>query len=171
VQCVCAGENCYQLGLVVRMDSVSTGNYDGRAVNWAHPMNNSTHLPPKSPHGSYSMFSSASLFESGGGLNLPPTQSIRGHGEHRRSPSAGYIPPTQGQATWLSDRLGSPDVVLKKCSHRRSSSDSVAFVDTSYQYMNYLENVTEEEEFVLHEPPLPTYRPAHRRGMSADHGR
>ncbi|KAG0562323.1 hypothetical protein KC19_9G137000 [Ceratodon purpureus] len=151
------------------MDSVSSGNYDGRAVNWAHPMNNSTHLPPKSPHGSYSMFSSTSLFESGGGLNLPPTQPVRGHGEHRRSPSAGYIP-QQGQATWLSDRLGSPDVVLKRCSHRRSSSDSVAFVDNSYQYMNYLENVTEEEEFVLQEPPLPVYRPAHRRGVSADHG-
>lgn len=145
--------------------------YETRSVNWSHPMNNSSHLPPKSPHGAYSMFSSTSLFEtpSVGGLNLPPPPS-----HHRRSPSAGYIPPQAGgpQQAWLSDRLGSPDVVLKKCSHRRSSSDSVAFVDNSYQYMNYLENVTEEDEFVVtQEPAIPAYRPAHRRGISADHGR
>uniref|UniRef100_A0A7I4FCN6 BZIP domain-containing protein n=1 Tax=Physcomitrium patens TaxID=3218 RepID=A0A7I4FCN6_PHYPA len=150
-----------------RMDNVSTGKYGDRSVNWAHPMNNSTHLPPKSPHGGYSMFSSSSLFENNGGLNFPPCQPIRG-GEHRRSPSAGYVP--QGQPTWQSVRLASSDgIVVKKCSHRRSSSDSVAFVDNSYQCMNYLEHVTEEDEFVFQEPPISAYRPAHRKGLSADY--
>lgn len=148
------------------MDSVSTGAYDVQSVNWAYPMKNPTHLPPKSPHG-YSMFSSSSVFENSGVFSLPQSQPSRG-GEHRRSPSAGYIP--QGQPTWNLDRFGSPDgvVVLKKCSHRRSSSDSVAFVDNSYHYMNNLENVTEEDEFVLQEPSLPVYRTNNRKGLKAN---
>lgn len=162
------------------MEGVS--KYETRSVNWSHPMNNSTHLPPKSPHGVYSMFSSASLFESSGALNTPG-------GQHRRSPSAGYVQQHQQQSSWLSDRLQSPDIVLKKCSHRRSSSDSVAFVDTSSQYMNYLENVTEEEEHelmnynhcsgnnnhhnyvVVESTGWSRVGGGHRRGVSADHGR
>lgn len=146
------------------MESVSYDGSRSGGVNWSHPMNNSSHLPPKSPGAaSYSMFSSStSLFDS----------SVVPQG-HRRTPSAGYVAAAPGQVGggWLSGG-GSLDVVLKKCSHRRSSSDSVAFVDTSYQYMNYLENVTEEEEFVLPEvPSFPAaFRPAHRRGLSADHG-
>lgn len=157
---------CVCVAGIVAMESVSYDGSRSGGVNWSHPMNNSSHLPPKSPGAaSYSMFSSStSLFDS----------SVVVPQGHRRTPSAGYVAAAPGQQQvggWLSG--GSPDVVLKKCSHRRSSSDSVAFVDTSYQYMNYLENVTEEEEFVLPEvPSFPAaFRPAHRRGLSADHGR
>lgn len=161
------------------MDSVSLGKGEGRAVNWSYPMNNSTHLPPKSP-GAYSMFgsssstSSASLFNSSGGFNLYSSYPVRGgsSGTHKRTPSAGYLPHVQPR--WLEEIRELPDgevnVVSKKSSHRRSSSDSVTFVDTPHHdCTNFVENVMkEEDEFVvLQEPPVPTYRPTHRRGLSA----
>lgn len=154
------------------MDSLSLGKGDGRAVNWSHPMNNSTQLPPKSP-GAYSMFgSTASLFECSGGFNLHSSLPVRGGGgvgNHKRTPSAGYFPTVQ--PTRLEEILESPDgdIMLKKGSHRRSSSDSVAFLDTPYDFSHFVENVTEEDEFVVREPPPPISRPHHhRRGVSAD---
>jgi hypothetical protein len=146
------------------MDSISLGKGDGRQVNWSHPMNNSSHLPPKSP-GGYSMFGSgSSLFESDLLSGLP----LRGSNHHKRTPSAGYLP--NSQPTWLEEILESPDgeVVVKKGSHRRSSSDSVAFLDAPQDFTHFVENVTEEEEFILREPPPPIARPNHRRGVSAD---
>ncbi|KAG0576672.1 hypothetical protein KC19_5G098300 [Ceratodon purpureus] len=137
---------------------------DGK-VNWSHPMNNSSQLPPKSP-GAYSMFGSgSSLFETDLLSSLP----IRGGGHHKRTPSVGYLPNVQ--PTWLEEILESPDgeVVVKKGSHRRSSSDSVAFLDSPHDFTHFVENVTEEDEFILREPPPPIARPPHhRRGVSAD---
>nr|PNR51561.1 hypothetical protein PHYPA_010748 [Physcomitrium patens] len=146
------------------MDSICAAEHHGQSVNWAHPTSNSTHPPHISPHG-FSMFSSSSFLETDGGFRIPLSLPIQG-GAHRRSP-AGHIP--QVSSAWLSDRLSSPDgeVVLKKCSHRRSASDSVAFVDSSYQFMSYLENVTEEDEFIRQETALSTCMPNHRRGLSA----
>ncbi|XP_024378643.1 uncharacterized protein [Physcomitrium patens] len=146
------------------MDGTSSGKGDGRQVNWSHPMSSSSHLPPKSP-GGYSMFGSgSSLFES----DLLATLPLRGGGHHKRTPSAGYLPNVA--PTWLEEILESPDgeVVVRKGSHRRSSSDSVAFLDTPQDFANFVENVT-EEEFILREPPPPIARPNHRRGLSADY--
>lgn len=150
------------------MDSICAAEHHGQSVNWAHPTSNSTHPPHISPHG-FSMFSSSSFLETDGGFRIPLSLPIQG-GAHRRSP-AGHIP--QVSSAWLSDRLSSPDgeVVLKKCSHRRSASDSVAFVDSSYQFMSYLENVTEEDEFIRQETALSTCMPNHRRGLSAGNDR
>ena len=93
-------------------------------------------------------------------------------GTHKRTPSAGYLPLVQPR--WLEEIRELPDgeanVVSKKSFHRRSSSDSVTFVDTPHHdCTNFVENVMEEEEelVVLQEPPVPTYRPTHRRGLSA----
>jgi hypothetical protein len=114
------------------------------------------------------------LFNSSGGFNLYSSYPVRGgsSGTHKRTPSAGYLPHVQPR--WLEEIRELPDgevnVVSKKCSHRRSSSDSVTFVDTPHHdCTNFVENVMkEEDEFVvLQEPPVPTYRPTHRRGLSA----
>lgn len=133
-------------------------------MNWSHPMSSSSQLPPKSP-GAYSMFGSgSSLFESDLLASLP----LRGGSHHKRTPSAGYLPNVV--PLWLEDILESPDgeVVVRKGSHRRSSSDSVAFLDSPQDLTNFVANVTEEEEFVLRDPPPPIARPSHRRGVSAD---
>lgn len=151
------------------MDSLSLGKGDGRPVNWSHPMNNSTHLPPKSP--GYSMFGSgSSIFENSGGFNLHSSLPLRG-GLHKRTPSAGYLSPSQ--PSWLEEILESPDVdvVVKKGSHRRSSSDSVAFLDTPHDFVNFADFVTEHDEYVVQEAPPTLSRPNHRRGVSADYGR
>ena len=108
--------------------------------------------------------SGSSLFESDLLSGLP----LRGSNHHKRTPSAGYLP--NSQPTWLEEILESPDgeVVVKKGSHRRSSSDSVAFLDAPQDFTHFVDNVTEEEEFILREPPPPIARPNHRRGVSAD---
>lgn len=150
--------------LSFKMDNMSLGKGDGRKVNWSHPMSNSSHLPPKSP-GAYSMFGSgSSLFESDLLSGLP----IRGGSHHKRTTSVGYLPNVQ--PTWLEEILESPDgeIVVKKGSHRRSSSDSVAFLDTPHGFTQFVDHVTEEDEFILREPPPPISRPTHRRGVSAD---
>lgn len=108
--------------------------------------------------------SGSSLFESDLLSGLP----LRGGSHHKRTPSVGYLPNVQ--PTWLEEILESPDgeVVVRKGSHRRSSSDSVAFLDPPHDFTHFVENVTEDEEFILREPPAPIFRPTHRRGVSAD---
>ncbi|CAK9862052.1 unnamed protein product [Sphagnum jensenii] len=94
-------------------------------------MNNSTHLPPKSP--GYSMFEGSSLFQGGSIFSEHVSFPIRGGG-HKRTPSAGYLP--QVQPSWLEEILESADgdvATVKKGSHRRSSSDSAAFSESPYQ--------------------------------------
>jgi hypothetical protein len=154
------GQLCGFAGFI----SGKTTTMDGK-VNWSHPMSNSSQLPPKSP-GAYSMFGAgSSLFESDLLSSLP----IRGGGHHKRTPSVGYLPNVQ--PTWLEEILESPDgeVVVKKGSHRRSSSDSVAFLDSPHDFNHFVENVTEEDEYIVREPPPPIARSTHhRRGVSAD---
>jgi hypothetical protein len=108
--------------------------------------------------------SSSSLFESDLLSGLPSRSGT----QHKRTTSVGYLPNVQPQ--WLEEILESPDgeIVVKKGSHRRSSSDSVAFLDAPHGFTQFVDNVTEEEEYILREPPPPIMRPTHRRGVSAD---
>lgn len=114
---------------------------DGRAVNWSFPMN-PTHLPPKSP--TFPGFGT-SLFESSslpfvGRSNYPS----RGPG-HKRTPSTGFLP--QVQPSWLDDVIDPQDLPVKRGGHRRSSSDSMAFLDSPRSYSLKDDHIAEEDEF------------------------
>ncbi|CAK9259638.1 unnamed protein product [Sphagnum jensenii] len=114
-------------------------------------MNNSTHLPPKSP--GYSMFEGSSLFQGGSIFSEHVSFPIRGGG-HKRTPSAGYLP--QVQPSWLEEILESADgdvATVKKGSHRRSSSDSAAFSESPYQLDSIVNQFTAEEEYYAQEAP------------------
>ncbi len=133
------------------MDSPSSGQGQGQVVNWYHPMNNSTHLPPKSP--GYSMFEGSSLFQGGSIFSERVSFPIRGGG-HKRTPSAGYLP--QVQPSSLEEILESADgdvATVKKGSHRRSSSDSAAFSESPYQLDSIVNPFTAEEEYYAQEAP------------------
>ncbi|KAH9546129.1 hypothetical protein CY35_12G079600 [Sphagnum magellanicum] len=133
------------------MDSPSSGQGQGQVVNWYHPMNNSTHLPPKSP--GYSMFEGSSLFQGGSIFSERVSFPIRGGG-HKRTPSAGYLP--QVQPSWLEEILESADgdvATVKMASHRRSSSDSAAFSESPYQLDSIVNQFTAEEEYYAQEAP------------------
>ncbi|BBM98335.1 transcription factor VIP1 [Marchantia polymorpha subsp. ruderalis] len=116
---------------------------DGRAVNWSFPMN--PHLPPKSP--TFPSFGS-SLFESTSGPFVGVGRSSypnRGGGGHKRTPSAGYLP--QVQPAWLDDVIDPQEVPFKRGSHRRSSSDSVAFLEAPGSFSKIDDHIAEEDEF------------------------
>ncbi len=133
------------------MDSPSSGQGQGQVVSWYHPMNNSTHLPPKSP--GYSMFEGSSLFQGGSIFSEHVSFPIRGGG-HKRTPSAGYLP--QVQPSWLEEILESADgdvATVKKGSHRRSSSDSAAFSESPYQLDSIVNQFTAEKEYYAQEAP------------------
>ncbi len=133
--------------LSISMDSLSSGRGEGRSIDWSHPMSNSAHLPPKSP--GYSMFGGSSLFEGGNIFNVHSSFPSRGS-NHKRTPSAGYLP--QLQRPWLEEILESPDgdivATVKKGSHRRSSSDSAAFQESPYDFKSTVASQsTAEEEY------------------------
>ncbi|CAM6128956.1 unnamed protein product [Calypogeia fissa] len=114
---------------------------DGRAVNWSFPMN-PTHLPPKSPTfpGFGSLFESSAL-PFAGRSNYPS----RGGPGHKRTTSTGFLP--QVQPSWLDDVIDPQDLPVKRGGHRRSSSDSVAFLDSPRSYSLKDEHIAEEDEF------------------------
>ncbi|KAL3700433.1 hypothetical protein R1sor_018455 [Riccia sorocarpa] len=119
---------------------------DGRAVNWSFPMN-PTHLPPKSP--TFPGFGT-SLFESTSGafLGVGPSRYQRGGpsgGGHKRTPSAGFLPPAH--PSWLDEVIDPQDVPFKRGSHRRSSSDSVAFLEGPGSFSKIDDHIAEEDEF------------------------
>ncbi|KAJ7543945.1 hypothetical protein O6H91_09G059500 [Diphasiastrum complanatum] len=94
---------------------------EGRAINWAHPMN-PTHLPPKAP---------STIMDSGYNSLLMglTNQSVTYKQQHQRTPSASFIP--QITPSWIDDMLESPESPTRKGSHRRSTSDSGAVLDPS----------------------------------------
>ncbi|XP_024530486.1 basic leucine zipper 34 isoform X1 [Selaginella moellendorffii] len=90
---------------------------DGRFVNWVQFLNSS--LPPKSPSGAVE----AAGFSSGRSSN---GSSSKIH--HQRTPSAGFVPQLTPQS-WIDDMLDSPEASARKIHHRRSASDTAAFLD------------------------------------------
>ncbi|KAL2651178.1 hypothetical protein R1flu_019306 [Riccia fluitans] len=120
---------------------------DGRAVNWSFPMN-PTHLPPKSP--TFPGFGT-SLFEStsgafvGVGRTSYPNRGGPPGGGHKRTPSAGYLPPSH--PSWLDEVIEPQDVPFRRGSHRRSSSDSVAFLEAPGSFSKIDDHIAEEDEF------------------------
>eukprot|EP00268_Persea_americana_P033138 TRINITY_DN3287_c0_g1_i6.p1 TRINITY_DN3287_c0_g1~~TRINITY_DN3287_c0_g1_i6.p1 ORF type:complete len:335 (-),score=45.60 TRINITY_DN3287_c0_g1_i6:18-1022(-) len=88
-------------------------------------------LPPKSPFPSispaYADYGSSSMGPSG----IP---KARGHRQRQRAPSESFL--LEEQPSWLDDLLNEPETPVRRGSHRRSSSDSFAYLEASSNSSN-----------------------------------
>ncbi|KAH7302413.1 hypothetical protein KP509_23G071200 [Ceratopteris richardii] len=115
---------------------------EGASVDWSYAASQS-YLPPRSP-----------IFSGGGQSNNQEnscffsnwaTHSQAGvhRRNHQRTTSTSFIPQTPA---WVDDLLNdTPDVPPARSNHRRSSSDSLAFLDAPLQQMR-IQKICEEEE-------------------------
>ncbi|XP_020253069.1 uncharacterized protein At4g06598-like [Asparagus officinalis] len=85
-------------------------------------------LPPKCPFPSVS----PSYGDYGSiGSKLIPKPSD-GHRHHHRTSSESFL--IEDQPSWLDDLLNEPEIPVKRVAHRRSSSDSFAYLDANSMY-------------------------------------
>ncbi|CAI8618813.1 unnamed protein product [Vicia faba] len=104
-------------------------------------------LPPKSPFPSISQ--AYADYVSNPTVGSRPVNKPRdGNTHHQRTSSESHL--IEEQPSWLDDLLNEPDTPVRKGGHRRSSSDSFAYVDTlnapnisyadhdDYKYKNFL---------------------------------
>ncbi|KAH7290670.1 hypothetical protein KP509_30G058800 [Ceratopteris richardii] len=108
--------------------------FDTSSVDWSFTTSQ-PHLPPRSPlfsNGVSGMHDNNSLFTSAWPkVPLPTTQGDRRY--HQRTPSTSFLPQTPG---WVDDLLNdAPDFPSPKAFHRRSSSDSLAFLEGPPQHV------------------------------------
>eukprot|EP01018_Ginkgo_biloba_P000926 Gb_07087 [translate_table: standard] len=121
------------------------GTGDNSTVNWGFTSSKLPQLPPKSPSfgnmGSAGQDSNNNMYM--GWSNFPFQSNTL---KHQRTPSMGYL--QHGQPSWIDDLLDSPsEVPPKKGSHhRRSASDSLAFLEAPVSSAP-IENIAEEDEF------------------------
>ncbi|KAJ4967392.1 hypothetical protein NE237_019241 [Protea cynaroides] len=99
-------------------------------------------LPPKSPFpsipASYAEYGTNPAIGSKGIL-----KQREGHRHHQRTSSESFL--TEEQPSWLDDLLNEPETPVRR-GHRRSSSDSFAYVDMMANASN-MENVAQEDKF------------------------
>ncbi|KAH9325982.1 hypothetical protein KI387_006160, partial [Taxus chinensis] len=111
-------------------------------VNWSYSPRQS-HLPPKSPFPSMGpAFVDYGPSPFVGQKSFPHASG--GYRQHQRTSSESFL--IEEQPSWLDDLLNEPETPVKKGSHRRSSSDSVAFLEVPIAAAR-IENISEEEEF------------------------
>ncbi|KAH7405349.1 hypothetical protein KP509_15G067000 [Ceratopteris richardii] len=125
------------------------GSMDSTSIDWSSATSQ-TLLPPRRPlfpgsgqlnNGENSFFSNWS--------NLPQSGTQRRH--HQRTPSTSFI--SQAPA-WVDDLLNDPpDLPPARSNHRRSSSDTLAFLDVPLQRM-HIQNIAEEEEELDMDPTV-----------------
>eukprot|EP00252_Welwitschia_mirabilis_P020248 TRINITY_DN4920_c0_g1_i1.p1 TRINITY_DN4920_c0_g1~~TRINITY_DN4920_c0_g1_i1.p1 ORF type:complete len:453 (-),score=87.86 TRINITY_DN4920_c0_g1_i1:934-2292(-) len=95
-------------------------------VNWSYTPRQS-HLPPKSPFpiiGPAFADYSPSLLLAQRSIQVEGREGFR---QHQRTSSESIL--IDEQPSWLDELLNEPETPVKKGSHRRSASDSVAFLD------------------------------------------
>ncbi|XP_058731591.1 uncharacterized protein At4g06598-like [Vicia villosa] len=104
-------------------------------------------LPPKSPFPSISQAYADYVSNPTVG-SRPVNKPREGITHHQRTSSESHL--IEEQPSWLDDLLNEPDTPVRKGGHRRSSSDSFAYVDTlnapnisygdhdEYKYKNFL---------------------------------
>ncbi|XP_008786512.1 uncharacterized protein At4g06598-like isoform X2 [Phoenix dactylifera] len=95
-------------------------------------------LPPKSPFPTMPI-SSADY----GTIGLKGIPKLReGHRHHQRTSSESFL--IEEQPSWLDDLLNEPETPVKRGAHRRSTSDSFAYLDGANIYAN-METLAQEE--------------------------
>ncbi|KAJ7555571.1 hypothetical protein O6H91_05G044900 [Diphasiastrum complanatum] len=112
-----------------------------------------THLPPKSP---FFATSSAHLDSFPGSRKGHLRSSIHDVGYEKYENDSEIIPPTE--PSWLNELLDSPKVSQRRFSHRRSASDTVAFLEAPSNFTK-IGGIAEEDEFTS-----PSKPPARLRG-------
>lgn len=115
---------------------------EGASVDWSYAASQAF-LPPRSPlfpgAGQANNQENSSFFSNWPKLPQPGTS--RRH--HQRTPSTSFLSQTPA---WVDDLLNdTPDVPPVRSIHRRSSSDSMAFLDTPLQHVR-IQDIAEEEE-------------------------
>lgn len=114
---------------------------DGTSIDWSYAASQA-YLPPRSPlfaGGASSNPDNNSFFSNW--PKLPHPGPNRRH--HQRTPSTSFLPQTPA---WVDDLLNdTPDVPPVKSGHRRSSSDSIAFLEAPLQQVR-IQDIAEEEE-------------------------
>ncbi|XP_073004440.1 uncharacterized protein At4g06598-like [Typha latifolia] len=95
-------------------------------------------LPPKSPF----PIVSPSYAEYGSIGSKGNQKTREGHRHHQRTSSEGFL--IEEQPSWLEDLLNEPETPARRGAHRRSSSDSFAYLDGTNIYSN-LDSLAQEE--------------------------
>ncbi|XP_004299904.1 PREDICTED: uncharacterized protein At4g06598 [Fragaria vesca subsp. vesca] len=102
-------------------NSKSSSNMRNLMYSGKHPL-----LPPKSPFPSVSPSYADYVFSPA--IGSKTIQKPReGNAHHQRTSSESL--PIEEQPSWLDDLLNEPDTPIRRGGHRRSSSDSFAYVD------------------------------------------
>ncbi|XP_048443341.1 uncharacterized protein At4g06598-like isoform X1 [Pyrus x bretschneideri] len=102
-------------------NSKSTSNIRNFMYSGKHPL-----LPPKSPFPSVAPSYADYVFSPAIGSKI--VQKPReGNAHHQRTSSESLL--IEEQPSWLDDLLNEPDTPIRRGGHRRSSSDSFAYVD------------------------------------------
>ncbi|XP_010912636.1 uncharacterized protein At4g06598 [Elaeis guineensis] len=94
-------------------------------------------LPPKSPFPTMPV--SYSDYGTIGSKGIPKPRE--GHRHHQRTSSESFL---EEQPSWLDELLNEPETPVKRGAHRRSTSDSFAYLDGANIYAN-MENLSQEE--------------------------
>ncbi|KAL5993084.1 hypothetical protein ACLOJK_014004 [Asimina triloba] len=99
-----------------------------------------SHLPPKSPFPSappaYADYSSSLA----GSRGIPKPREVQK--QHQRTSSESFL--IEEQPSWLDELLNEPETPVKKGAHRRSSSDSFAYLEAANNSSN-IDNKAQEE--------------------------
>lgn len=108
-------------------------------------------LPPKSPLPSishaYGDYGSNPFM---GSKNMPRTKE--GNIHHQRTSSGSFL--IEEQPSWLDDLLNEPETPVRRGAHRRSSSDSSAYLDLSGAHLG---NVGQEEHELRNLASVPSW--------------
>lgn len=92
-----------------------------------------SHLPPKGP--SVGITQSCSDYLVGASIGSRSNSRVsETHRAHQRTSSESFL--IEEQPCWLDDLLNEPETPIRRGSHRRSSSDSLAYLDTSNNVCN-----------------------------------
>ncbi|KAF7842754.1 bZIP transcription factor 63 [Senna tora] len=103
-------------------------------------------LPPKAPFPSVSQPYSDYVPNSMNGLNA--SQNPReGHNPLRRTSSESLVNVIEEQPSWLDDLLNEPETPVRRVGHRRSSSDSFAYLDTSHTTDAFKISYTDQDDY------------------------
>jgi len=94
-------------------------------------------LPPKSPFPTMPV--TYSDYGTIGSKGIPKPRE--GHRHHQRTSSESFL---EEQPSWLDDLLNEPETPMKRGAHRRSTSDSFAYMDGANIYAN-MDNLQQHE--------------------------
>ncbi|KAF3787917.1 Uncharacterized protein EJ110_NYTH22116 [Nymphaea thermarum] len=119
---------------------------------WSYPGRQQSHLPPKSPFPSVTSgfvdYGSSHATSSRGILN--PREGLK---HHQRTSSESCL--IDEQPSWLDDLLNEPETPVRKGGHRRSSSDSFAYLEAPRSFSD-IDNFSQWEPIYGNVPSMPS---------------